>query len=303
MIYEDHKGGGRKTAKKESIEGNKVNPNDSKQMSDDVHGQSKPNQPSKAEVPEPGPSASMKPITPNVPKQYLAQQPIKGVVSGPGPNFDKRKENQSMGSGGPKGKHQQQTRNTYSGKESAWSMPGPSSGRRPDASSEMVHRFGQQSLELAKVESGSKQLGFEESIQPKAVTTLKTGSSKVSGTRGKPLGQIETNYVEIFTENMVYDLVYQYDVKITAKREVQNREAPKKYRKQIFERFRERYFPEVCIAYDGSNIAYSPIKLNLSARIVRNVEYMDPETENKRQYLVDISETEGSDIPLKALKE
>lgn len=97
------------------------------------------------------------------------------------------------------------------------------------------------------------------------------------------------------------DLVYQYDVKITAvedpskkkKGATQTREAPKKHRQQIFERFRERNFSTV-------HMAYSPEKLRLSSA---NVLFRDPETKNVREYLVDISETEGSNVPFNALKE
>nr|AFX89028.1 argonaute 2a [Mayetiola destructor] len=280
------KGGGKKIPKKESIDGNK-----SKQVPDDKHGQ-----PSKVESKLPKEQEPLpKPIDPNVPKEHSGQQ---------------------IRSGGPKGQYQQQTRAIYSGQESSWSMPGPSSGLRPDATSEMVHRFSQQSLEPAKVKSDTKQLESEKSIKPNVVTTLK-GSSKLSGTKGKPLGQIETNYVEIFTEKMV-DFVYQYDVKITTVEapskpkkgkkhpksiaEKKNNEAPKKYRQQIFEQFKKKHFRNIHMAYDGSNIAYSSKKLPLSLAIDKNVFFMDPITENIREYLVDISETDGSDIPLDALK-
>lgn len=43
----------------------------------------------------------------------------------------------------------------------------------------MIQRFGQQSLEPAKVESDSKPLGVKKSVEPKAM-------NKVSGIRGEP---------------------------------------------------------------------------------------------------------------------
>lgn len=252
-------------------------------------------------LPKPGPSAWIKP---NVSKQ--PSKASQGGVSDLTPDLNQRKESQTMGTGGPKGKLQQQPWNTHSEKEGAWSMPGPSSGHRSDASSEMVQRFGQQSLEPAKVESDSKPLAVEKSIKPKA---MKAGPSKVSGIRGTPLGRIETNYVEIFTEKII-DHLYQYEVKITPvedptmkkKGAMQNREAPKKFRQQIFELFRRQNFPNVCMAYDGSNIAYCNIMPVSSMANKRNVFFMDPVTENTREYVVDISETDDADIPLNTLK-
>lgn len=116
---------------------------------------------------------------------------------------------------------------------------------------------------------------------------------KGKGSKGIKLGDIETNYLKLIIDRL-NKVAYHYDVQIEP-------EAPKKYLPGVFQQFVRDNFPRESIAYDGSKNAYAPLVLNLS-RYNPDVEFIHPETGNKRPYKVKIKATDHPEIDLSSLR-
>lgn len=138
---------------------------------------------------------------------------------------------------------------------------------------------------------GKKPTAKEESLSEatKIVDRLKV-DYKGAGTRGRKLGQIETNYLQLFFNKMVEN-AYHYDIQIEPDR-------PKKLLPMVFLRFVEINLPNVSIAFDGKKNAYAaaPIKIK---EFQREIEIIHPETGAARKFMVSIQEANDSRIPIR----
>ena len=115
---------------------------------------------------------------------------------------------------------------------------------------------------------------------------------KGAGTKGRKLGEIETNYLRLVMKNLV-DNAYHYDVKIEP-------DKPKKLLTTVFLKFVELNFPKASIAFDGVNNAYAsqPLKID---NLEREVTILHPETGRERKYMCAIQAANDSEIPIKRL--
>lgn len=113
---------------------------------------------------------------------------------------------------------------------------------------------------------------------------------KGKGTKGRSLGNIETNYVKLNIGKM-NQYAYHYDVTIEPDR-------PKKLLMKVFLKFVEINFPKATIAFDGTKNAYAAAKL-LIGDIQRETKIIHPETGAERTFTVSIQEAHDSRIPIK----
>lgn len=117
---------------------------------------------------------------------------------------------------------------------------------------------------------------------------------KGTGTRGKKFTfPLETNYLKLII-NKMKDVAYHYDVQIEP-------DKPKKHLTKVFQTFCQNNFNNIGIAFDGAHSAYAPKKLNLD-KVVREVQFINPQTGGARTYLVAIKPTDTLEVNLGSLK-
>lgn len=114
---------------------------------------------------------------------------------------------------------------------------------------------------------------------------------KGKGTRGKPLGLIETNYLELAVEKLVEN-VFHYDVTIEPN-------TPKKLLATVFWEFKRQNFPSAYIAFDGSRNAFASTQLTIPNDLKREIVIIHPITRRERKYVVSIKPANDSLIPVK----
>lgn len=113
-------------------------------------------------------------------------------------------------------------------------------------------------------------------------------------TRGKVLGLIETNHLELDISKMVEN-AYKYDVEITSK-------GPKKLYSAAFSEFCAQFLPEQQhgISYDGKKIALANCRLSINSELVGEVQVKPPDTGKMWDFTVAIKPAnDGASVPLK----
>ena len=130
------------------------------------------------------------------------------------------------------------------------------------------------------------------SPREKKLHLLTVCKNKGKGTLGQRI-KIDTNYLGLNIDNMISH-AYQYEVAIEPN-------TPKRLMQRVFERFREINFPNIFLAFDGNQIVFAPRKLCLSP-LEKDIEILDDETINKRQYYVEMREVQNSSIYMASLK-
>lgn len=118
-------------------------------------------------------------------------------------------------------------------------------------------------------------------------------ANKGAGALGRKV-RIETNYLALDIKQ-IKENAYHYDVTIEP-------DKPKRLLKFAFSEFRKVNFGPIAIAFDGQKNAYSPVILDLSKPLTREVVVIDNETAQERKYLVAIKEVRDNVINLGCLK-
>lgn len=113
---------------------------------------------------------------------------------------------------------------------------------------------------------------------------------KGPGSRGRQLGMIETNYLELIFNKLVAN-AYHYDVKMEPDR-------PKKLLTMVWLKFKETNYPSESIAFDGTNNAYASAPLKIGD-MQREIEIVHPETQSVRKFIVSIQAAKDNQIPIK----
>lgn len=121
----------------------------------------------------------------------------------------------------------------------------------------------------------------------------KISEKKECGTAGRAV-RINANYLALIVDK-VKECAYHYDIAIEP-------DKPKRLLKTVFTEFLRLNFPNTAIAFDGQKNAYSPIVLDLTKAIQREIQIVDGETGQERKYLVAIKEVRDSEINLSCLK-
>lgn len=125
------------------------------------------------------------------------------------------------------------------------------------------------SVAIPKTSKTGKSIVEKSNATPKNLRALSI-PTKVPGTRGKPLGLIETNYLELDISKLV-EIVYKYDVEINIRR------GPKKLNMAAFLKFRNEFFPnERGISYDWRKIALTNRQLAINGELVGDVQITHP---------------------------
>lgn len=164
------------------------------------------------------------------------------------------------------------------------SKPGPSQQRDHSQASQVSSASSQKSSGSKKPPSASVPTNMPHMIC----------EYKGIGTRGtKFRSPLETNYLKLII-NKMKDVAYHYDVQIEP-------DKPKKHMTKVFQIFCQNNFKNIGIAFDGAHSAYAPQKLNLD-KIVREVEFINPQTGGARTYLVAIKPTDALEVNLGSLK-
>lgn len=114
------------------------------------------------------------------------------------------------------------------------------------------------------------------------------------GSRGKPLGLIETNFLDLKILGNMPQSVYQYDVEIETK-------GPRKLYTKAFMQFLEENLPTENVVYDGRKIAFSSRLLKINGELVAEVSVIHPETHRTWDYTVKIQPADNNAIPIREL--
>lgn len=112
---------------------------------------------------------------------------------------------------------------------------------------------------------------------------------KEPGKKGRDLGVIDVNYLEVSLKN-VPNYIYHYDLTIEPER-------PKKLLRLAFSEFKRENFDGITIIFDGRKNAFSvqPLKLD---KLKEEIMIIHPETEKERKYTVSIQEANNCRVPL-----
>lgn len=170
-------------------------------------------------------------------------------------------------------------------------------GRQPDEKSKPGPSQRRDHSQASQVSSVSSQKSSESKKLASSVPTAMPHmicEYKGTGTRGiKFKSPLETNYLKLII-NKMKDIAYHYDVQIEP-------DKPKKHMTKVFQIFCQNNFRNIGIAFDGAHSAYAPQKLNLN-KVVREVEFLNPQTGGTRKYLVAIKPTDQLEVNLGSLK-